>query len=196
MTPMAYLFVDGSCGGGQDFGGWAAIVVTQQQRKILYGTAWPTTISRMELMPIIEGLRWIKANLAGKRPGYTVTVTSDSEYTVKTLCKLYPRKKNMELWTAVDEAARLMTVKYTWRERNSLPYMEFCDALCGSFRRAMINAAIERFNEPGNVTALHKLPEVAMPYGALPEDGEDVTYARREAETGNDEQVTDEEEGD
>jgi ribonuclease HI len=176
MKPQAHLFVDGSCGGGQDFGAWAAIVVTAQKRKVLYGSTWPTTISRMELSPIMEGLRWIKANLAVRQPGYPVVVVSDSEYTVKTLCGIYPRKKNMELWTAVDEAAKLMTVKYIWRERNSLPYMEFCDAICGSFRRATINAAIERF---GNIQ--YKLPETDMPYGMLPTEGDDIKYINQTA---------------
>ena len=182
MKPQAYLFVDGSCGSGQDFGGWAAIVVTQQQRKMLYGTAYPTTISRCELMPIVEGLRWIKSNLAGKRPGYTVTVVSDSEYTVKTLCGVYPRKKNMELWIALDEAARSLTVKYTWRERNSLPYMEFCDAVCGSFRRVVIDGAKQKFGE-----AQYKLPEAEMPYGTLPSDNDDVAFLQQQVDQPEDE---------
>ena len=176
MTPHTYLFVDGSCGSGQDFGGWAAIVVAPKQRKILYGSVWPTTISRCELLPIVEGLRWIKSNWAVKQPAYSVVVVSDSEYTVKTLCGVYPRKKNMELWTALDEAAKQLTIKYVWRERNSLPYMEFCDAICGSFRRALIHGAIERFD------AKYKEPEQDMPYGMLPATIDDAVLLQQGTE--------------
>ena len=163
MNPHAYLFVDGSSARKDDIGGWAAVAVTATARRLLYGVTFPTTISRCELMPIVEGLRWIKQNWACGARSFRVAVYSDSEYTVKTLCGLNRRRKNQELWAALDEAANGMALKYYWRERNTLPYMELCDLLCGGLRRAVINAMKTSFPDA-------RAPEEIIPYGALPDD--------------------------
>jgi len=165
--PHAYLFVDGSSARKDDIGAWAALAITASQRRLLYGITYPTTISRCELMPIVEGLRWIKANWAS-RTGFRVAVYSDSEYTVKTLCGFYKRRKNKELWAALDEAARTMQIHYTWRERNTLPYMELCDAICGGLRKATYRLIEEYFEDPKN-------PEAVIPYGLLPSELEKDT---------------------
>ena len=162
MKYHSYLFVDGSSSKGDDIGAWAAIAAAGDRRRLLYGIDFPTTISRMELRPIIEGLRWIKSNwVVGG--GFRVLVTSDSEYTVKTLCGLYPRNKNEELWAAVDVAAQGMHVNYRWRERNSLPYMELCDAICGPLRDHMIA-------HMKTVAKDCRKPEAAMPYFEIEEE--------------------------
>jgi len=155
FKPHAYLFVDGSCGPKEDVGGYAAIAVCATGRKLLYGTMYPTTISRCELMPIIEGLRWIKRNWA-RGVGFRVHVTSDSEYTVKTLCGVNQRRKNEELWKAADDAAHGMVVRYQWRERNSLDYMELCDGICGAMRGTTITLA-------KSLADVYKTPETQLP---------------------------------
>lgn len=161
MKPHACLFVDGSSSKGDDIGAWAAVAVTLTARRLLWGIDFPTTISRCELRPIIEGLRWIKSNWA-HGVGYRVTVCSDSEYTVKTLSGLYPRNKNKELWMALDGAAEGMNVVYTWRERNTLPYMTLCDGICGALRRRMIDHMKTVAEDP-------RMPEAAMPVFEMPE---------------------------
>lgn len=161
MKPHACLFVDGSSSRGDDIGAWAAVAVTATTRRLLWGIDFPTTISRCELRPIIEGLRWIKSNWVFGS-GYRVAVCSDSEYTVKTLSGLYPRNKNKELWVALDEAAAGLSVSYTWRERNTLPYMTLCDGICGALRRQMINHMKTVARDP-------RTPEADMPVFQLPE---------------------------
>lgn len=157
FKPQAYLFVDGSSGPKEDVGGYAAVAVCATGRKLLYGTMYPTTISRCELMPIIEGLRWIKRNWA-HGVGFRVVVCSDSAYTVQTLCGINQKRKNDELWVAAEEAARGMVVKYVWRERNSLDYMEMCDGVCGTTRRIIMNEMGKLFPELKN-------PEAVLPKG-------------------------------
>jgi len=161
MKHHAYLFVDGSSSRGDDIGAWAAVAVTANARRLLYGIDFPTTISRCELRPIIEGIRWIKANWA-KGSGYRVCVCSDSEYTVKTLCGIYPRTKNTELWAALDEAIKGMVVSYIWRERNTQPYMTLCDGICGALRRRQID-------HMKTVAADPRAPEADMPVYELPD---------------------------
>ena len=157
MKFHAYLFVDGSSAHGDDIGAWAAVACRGQERQLLYGIDFPTTISRCELRPVVEGLRWIKANWCDCA-GFRVCVYSDSEYTVKTLAGAYEhRSKNKELWAAVVEASTDMQVTYRWRERNSLPYMSFCDGLCGPLRWRQIDfmKAVARD---------HLNPELDMPF--------------------------------
>jgi ribonuclease HI len=161
MKYHAYLFVDGSSSRGDDIGAWAAVAVTASTRRLLYGVDFPTTISRCELRPIIEGLRWMKTNWA-LGSGYRICVCSDSEYTVKTLSGLYPRNKNKELWEALDEAVSDMQVHYVWRERNTLPYMTLCDGICGALRRRQIDYMKTVASDPRN-------PETDMPVYELPD---------------------------
>lgn len=161
MNPHAYLFVDGSSSRKQDLGAWAAIAATDSARKLLFGTEYPTTISRCELLPIIAGLRWINAQWQ-RGTGFRVAVFSDSEYTVKTLCGIYSRRKNKDLWVGLDEAASGMEVTYRWRERNTLFYMEVCDAICGGLRKATIGISNKQFKD-------YRKPEQVLPYDNLPD---------------------------
>lgn len=158
----AFLFVDGSCGPKDDIGAWAGIAVMGNKRKLFFGVVGPTTISRCELMPIIEGLRWIKANWLPEHPDLEIIVYSDSDYTVKTLSGMYRGRKNTELWAAIDEVSHELKIKYIWRERNSLFYMSFCDALCGGLRDRLISVITEQFKDK-------RTPEEAIPYSELPE---------------------------
>lgn len=165
MKPHAYVFADGSSSRHEDVGGWAAIVATPTRRKVLYGVSFPTTISRCELMPIVEALRWIKDNWV-RGPGFRVAVYSDSEYTVMTLCGMYERHKNKELWAALDEAAKGMQVTYTWRQRNTLDYMTICDGICGGLRRSTVKTMEKLVPDARAV-------EDYIPYASLPEDIEE-----------------------
>ena len=162
-TPHYYLFGDGSSSRQKDIGAWTAVAVTANgsMRQLLWGIDFPTTISRCELRPIIEGLRWIKHNWHPDRASL-IRVYSDSEYTVRTLSGDFPRSKNEELWAAVDEAARGLKVEDRWRERNSTPYMEFCDSVCGPLRRTMIDTWARIARDP-------RQPEWDMPVLSLPE---------------------------
>ena len=165
MNPHAYLFVDGSSSARNDIGAWAAVAIMPSgQRKLLYGMAYPTTISRCELIPIIEGLRWIGKEWSNG-VGFRVTVYSDSEYTVKTLCGLYARRKNNDLWIGLDEVAMRMVVTYKWRERNSLPHMELCDWICTAIRKNCYKMADEWFGKDNILK-----PEVAIPPELLIDD--------------------------
>ncbi len=170
MKPHAYLFVDGSSSKNEDIGAWTAVAVSTHDhaQQLLWGVTFPATISRCELMPIVEGLRWIKANWA-KGQGYVVEVYSDSEYTVRTLSGEYLRRKNHELWTAVDDAADGMVVRFIWRERNSTEGGTLCDNICGRLRRMLIDKWKEIADDPRKPLA--DCPPIALPRtGEQPDD--------------------------
>ena len=86
MKPHAYLFTDGSSARKADIGAYAAIAATATTRKLIHGVEYPTTISRMELLPIVNGLRWINTNWA-KGAGFRVTVISDSARRLRLLLR-------------------------------------------------------------------------------------------------------------
>jgi hypothetical protein len=69
----------------------------------------------------------------------------------------------MDLWAALDVAAKRLKVNYLWRERNTLPYMDLCDAVCSSLRKAVHIDAEKMFGD-----ALK--PELTMPFGVLPDE--------------------------
>ena len=163
--PHAYVFVDGSASKRNDIGGWAAFVTTTHRRKLLVGMCCPTTISRMELTPIVESLRWIRHELSRDK-GFRVCVYSDSEYTVKTLCGLYPRSKNEDLWAGLDVVVQGMNITYRWRERNTLMQTELVDAVCGMVRGVNKKALNEYFTN-------YLEPEKAIPHFPFPDDIED-----------------------
>lgn len=149
---MIYLFTDGSCSTKTEHGAWGALIVTPQKRQTIYGSAYPTTISRCELLPIIEGLRVIYYDILKKREGIVVTVVSDSEYTVQTLGGHFEPNKNRDLWEAVKFFQGVMKVEFVWRARNTNPYMEYCDALAHGARVAGLeyHDALLRVKPPEN----------------------------------------------
>jgi ribonuclease HI len=167
LKPHAWLFADGSCGAHDDMGGWAAIAVNQAtgQRKLLLGVACPTTISRCELMPLVEGMRYIYRTWARGIPEFRLQVFSDSDYTVKTLNGLYAINRNHDLWAAALQLISLpMHYTFTWVPRNTLPYMEQCDAIAGAMRQNNVKMALKLFQQTD-----HRQLEAALPMEALPD---------------------------
>ncbi len=75
------LYTDGGCHGNPGPGGWAFRIVDSEGELVASdaGSADMTTNNRMELIAVIEGLRWIVANplQIGNDP---VTVITDSQY--------------------------------------------------------------------------------------------------------------------
>jgi ribonuclease HI len=163
--PHAYLFVDGSCGANDDLGGWAAIAVSRSgERKLLTGMACPTTISRCELMPIIEGVQWIHKNWSKRVPDFRLQVYSDSDYTVKTLNGIYTVNKNRDLWAAALDFMRLpIHFTFSWVSRNTLPYMELCDGIAGAMRQHNVALAPQLFHGFDHRRAIEALPVEPLP---------------------------------
>lgn len=156
--PHFWVFADGSCGPGSNaIGAWATYVHGHTQRKILYGLAHPATISRCELIPLIEGLRWIKGHVAKRTTGIRVRVYSDSEYTIKTLSGGYPTSKNLDLWKSMEVIQQGFCVEWIYRERNSHYYMVLCDALCSKLRKEGITAIHRIMGDSADITALESI---------------------------------------
>ena len=74
---MINIYTDGSCQGNPGRGGWAAIVVEEDRRRVLSGQEDKTTNNRMELLAAIRGLDAVPKDAS-------VTVHSDSQYLINT----------------------------------------------------------------------------------------------------------------
>lgn len=127
------LITDGSCSSVDMLGSWGAVIATKESVRTLYGIVYPSTVSRCELLPIIEGLRVIYYDIA-KKQKIPVKLVSDSEYTIKSINGLYLPNKNKDLWDALEFFKKHLNITAIWRERNSHPYMELCDSIANAAR--------------------------------------------------------------
>lgn len=123
------IYTDGACSGNPGPGGYAAIIVTYDDKgnvlaeRCVTGGKPRTTNNQMELLAAIEGLKALDRTSQ-------VTVTSDSQYLVNTMTKGWKRKKNQDLWDEIDMlcAKHRVTWKYV-RGHAGHEYNERCDRL-------------------------------------------------------------------
>ena len=171
MSETLYLFADGSCSAypetpDGDIGAWAVVLAgTNGYRKLLYGVDFPTTISKCELLPILNAFTFIDKKNIYKHFG-TIAVISDSEFVIKTLSEIYKKGEYLYLLKAIEEyhswfMANGCYVTFSWRERNSHPFMQVCDsqayALRNNIIEAMKNVAGENFLTPSDSMGLDKI---------------------------------------
>lgn len=117
--PQVRIFTDGACLGNPGPGGWAALLQYGSHEKILTGHAEQTTNNRMELAAAIQALQSLN------RP-CQVAMYTDSEYLRRGITEWLPawrargwKRKggalaNVELWQALDAAARPHQVSWHW----------------------------------------------------------------------------------
>jgi len=154
MPPVApvLLYTDGACKGNPGPGGWAALVLppkhTPQRPNParLFGSAAITTNNKMELVAVIEGLKYLP-------DGEDVSVFSDSRYVVDTATQhlalwrasgghrpIGKRPANWQLWLALAHETDRLNVRFQWvRGHANDPLNALADRLA---RRGMREAAI------------------------------------------------------
>lgn len=113
------IYTDGACSGNPGPGGYAAIIITNGNKKEIFGAEKDTTNNRMELMAAIEGLKALKRHCE-------VTLYSDSAYLVNTYNEgwIYGWKKNgwktasnkpvsnVDLWQELEKLRQVHTVTF------------------------------------------------------------------------------------
>jgi ribonuclease HI len=117
------IYTDGAYSSSRDCGGWAFVVI-KDGHKIHsdFGTASATTNNRMEIMGVLQALKWAK--------GKEIIIFSDSMYVIGTMTKNWKRKKNADLWTLMDEAVK--DCKVEWKHvkgHNNDKWNSHCDLL-------------------------------------------------------------------
>ena len=122
---MIKIYTDGSCLENPGDGGWAAIIISDKQKKIISGNQKNTTNNRMELLAPIEALKTLQINSE-------IEIITDSKYVKlgitewinnwkKNGWKTSNKKevKNIELWKELDSLVENFNIKWSWVKGHS-----------------------------------------------------------------------------
>lgn len=83
------IYTDGACSGNPGPGGWAALILiksvtgAKKEKIVIKGGEKKTTNNRMEMMAVIEGLKFIYKNLKDYK--FNIQIFSDSSYIVDSV---------------------------------------------------------------------------------------------------------------
>lgn len=116
------LVTDGACKGNPGPGGWAALIRKDGDEKLITGGERDTTNNRMEMMAVIEGMRFIGAE---KRD---ILIVSDSKYVIDAFEKDWiggwlrnnwknaSKKpvKNKDLWEELISLLKPHAITWQW----------------------------------------------------------------------------------
>ena len=130
---MIKIYTDGSCLKNHGDGGWAAIIIKDNESKEISGSERNNKNNRMELLAVIVGLETLK-----KAP-LEIVVYSDSKYVIDAVQKkwvfnwekkAFKDKKNPDLWKRYLNIHRKHKVNFCWiKGHNDHPQNERCDQL-------------------------------------------------------------------
>lgn len=127
------LYTDGACSVNPGRGGWAAILRYQGNEKELSGGKDHTTNNRMEMLAVIEGLKFLLVPCK-------VTIITDSAYVAHGYAKgwvfnwlkkpNFAGKKNEDLWKELVELGKVHELVFVHVKGHAgHPENERCDKL-------------------------------------------------------------------
>lgn len=86
MTNYAEIYTDGSCHTQQCVGAWASVVLIDEQKKVLSGVEKDTTHNRMEILAVINSIKYIQQHY---KMTTEVKVVSDSQYVIGLISRQF-----------------------------------------------------------------------------------------------------------
>jgi ribonuclease HI len=86
--PIIQIFTDGSCHTKCNIGGWAAILLFPEEKKLLKGTVLNTTHNRMELLAVIKAIECANERFTDA----LLQIHTDSQY----VCLIPFRKEKLK----------------------------------------------------------------------------------------------------
>ena len=114
------IYTDGACAGNPGKGGWAAIIINNQNKLSISGNENNTTNNRMELMAPIMALKKIKKKSE-------ITIFTDSKYVkdgITDWIKKWKQNnwkssnkkpvKNKDLWVKLDNSCQKHKITWKW----------------------------------------------------------------------------------
>ena len=137
------LYTDGGCHNNPGPGGWAYVIVADDQEiKRRSRAVEDTTNNRMELQSVIEGLNYLHKKLSGG-DDCRITIYTDSRYVLLGATEWIQRwvangwrssnrkpVKNKDLWIALQAHTQRRPLRWVWVEGHSgNPTNELCDRL-------------------------------------------------------------------
>ena len=121
------IYTDGACIGNPGPGGWAAIVLMENQKNEIFGGEKLTTNNRMELMAAIKGLEYCVKQDQKQPTLKHVKIFTDSIYLKEGITtwintweknnwKTADKKnvKNVDLWKKLKDLVQSKQVEWCW----------------------------------------------------------------------------------
>jgi len=126
------IYTDGACVGNPGPGGWAAIVLLENEKKELFGGEKLTTNNRMELMAAIKALEYCFEQEKKQPSLKLIRIFTDSTYVKEGITvwinnwekndwKTSDKKnvKNVDLWKRLKELVKSNQIEWNWVKGHS-----------------------------------------------------------------------------
>jgi len=126
------IYTDGACIGNPGPGGWAAIILKENEKKELFGGEKLTTNNRMELTAAIKALEYCNNQDQKQRSLKNLKIFTDSTYVKEGITvwinnweknnwKTSSKKnvKNIDLWKRLKELTQSTQVEWIWIKGHS-----------------------------------------------------------------------------
>ena len=137
------IYTDGACIGNPGPGGWAAIILTENSKKEIFGGENLTTNNRMELTATIKSLEYCEKLIKKKSLIKQIAIYTDSSYVKEGITvwinnweknnwKTSDKKnvKNVDLWKKLKTLTESNEITWNWVKRHSKnPMNELADKL-------------------------------------------------------------------
>ena len=137
------IYTDGACIGNPGPGGWAAIILTEGNKKEIFGGEKLTTNNRMELTAAIKALEYcvekedkqlslkqieIYTDSTYLKDGITIWVNAWEKNNWRTAGK--KNVKNVDLWKKLKELTKSNQIEWNWIKGHSKdPMNDLADEL-------------------------------------------------------------------
>tara|TARA_B100000408_G_scaffold47095_1_gene36183 strand:- start:1392 stop:1838 length:447 start_codon:yes stop_codon:yes gene_type:complete len=126
------IYTDGACVGNPGPGGWAAIILLENEKKELFGGEKHTTNNRMELTAAIKGLEYCNAQEGKQLSLKEIKIYTDSVYLKEGITswinnweknnwKTADKKnvKNVDLWKKLKDLVKSKQIEWRWIKSHS-----------------------------------------------------------------------------
>ena len=137
------IYTDGACIGNPGPGGWAAVILVDNEKKELFGGEKLTTNNRMELTAAIEALEYCDKEEGKQLSLNQIRIYTDSNYLKEGITswintweknnwKTADKKnvKNVDLWKRLKELVTTNKVEWYWiKGHSNEPMNELADTL-------------------------------------------------------------------
>jgi len=137
------IYTDGACIGNPGPGGWAAIILTENSKKEIFGGENLTTNNRMELTATIKSLEYCEKLIKKKSLIKQIAIYTDSSYVKEGITvwinnweknnwKTSDKKnvKNVDLWKKLKTLTESNEITWNWVKGHSKnPMNDLADKL-------------------------------------------------------------------
>ena len=96
------IYTDGACSGNPGPGGWAAIIINENEKKEISGGEKLTTNNRMELTATIKALEYFYTQNKKQLSLESITIFTDSTYVIDGITKWINNWENNN-WKTADK---------------------------------------------------------------------------------------------